>query len=122
MSGSSEKSSRTRRVAIGLAGGIVLVAGIVAIPYPGPGWLIVFAGLTILAQEFTWAQRLNDYARKQYDRWNDWIKRQHWTIRALTLLGTAMIVVLTLWLLNTYGFIDEIFHLGLNWIHSPFAN
>ncbi|AHB41884.1 hypothetical protein RAAC3_TM7C00001G0008 [Candidatus Saccharibacteria bacterium RAAC3_TM7_1] len=117
----TEKSSRTRRIIIGVAGGIVLLAGVVAIPYPGPGWLIVFAGLTILAQEFTWAHRLNVYAREQYDRWNDWIRGQHWSIRVLTLLGTALIVVLTLWLLNTYGLINELFNLGFDWLKSPFV-
>ena len=117
----TEKSSRTRRTIIGIAGGIVLLAGIITIPYPGPGWLIVFAGLTILAQEFTWAHRLNMYARERYDRWNDWIKKQHWTVRAVTLLGTAAVVVMTLWLLNTYGIIDDILHLGQHWLHSPFT-
>src|SRR6478735_4570468 len=43
------------RIAVGVIGTAVLVVGIVTIPYPGPGWLIVFAGLGILGSEFAWA-------------------------------------------------------------------
>ena len=56
------------RIIVGVLGGLVLVAGIIAIPYPGPGWLIVFAGLAILATEFTWARRVLRFARHHYDR------------------------------------------------------
>ncbi|WP_369794636.1 PGPGW domain-containing protein [Kutzneria sp. 744] len=38
-----------------IAGFAVLALGIVLIPYPGPGWLVFFAGLAILATEFTWS-------------------------------------------------------------------
>ena len=40
---------QARKASIGIAGGVVVLLGLVAIPYPGPGWLIVFAGLAILA-------------------------------------------------------------------------
>src|SRR5689334_2287138 len=40
------------RIIIGLLGGLVVLAGLVLIPLPGPGWLIVFAGLGIWAIEF----------------------------------------------------------------------
>jgi uncharacterized protein (TIGR02611 family) len=37
------------RIVVGVVGLIVLGVGILAIPYPGPGWAIVFIGLGILA-------------------------------------------------------------------------
>ena len=46
----------------------MLGVGIVAIPYPGPGWAIIFVGLAILATEFEWAHRLLRYTRERYDR------------------------------------------------------
>lgn len=49
-----------RKIAIALAGGLVLAAGIVMIPLPGPGWLVVVFGLWILSFEFLWAERLFD--------------------------------------------------------------
>jgi uncharacterized protein (TIGR02611 family) len=38
------------------------------IPYPGPGWLVVFAGLALLATEFERAQRVLTFARTHYAR------------------------------------------------------
>lgn len=108
-----------RRLVIGASGGVVLVVGIIAIPYPGPGWLIVFAGLAILATEFAWAQRILDMAKGKYDSWQAWLARQSFVIKATVWTVTAVVVVLTIWLLNGYGLINSWFHLGLNWVQSP---
>lgn len=109
----------TKKVLVGIAGGLVLLVGIVTIPYPGPGWLIVFAGLAILATEFEWAQRLLDRARAKYDAWHDWLKVQPVFVRALVWSMTALVVVVTIWLLNGYGLIDNWLNLGWDWVHSP---
>lgn len=109
----------TKRVGIGILGGIVLVVGIIAIPYPGPGWLIVFAGLGILSTEFDWAKRLLDYARGKYDAWQDWLSAQATWVKVVFWLATFLVVVTTIWLLNGYGIIDAVLHLGLPWVHSP---
>lgn len=108
-----------KRIAVGVAGGIVLIVGIIAIPYPGPGWLIVFAGLAILATEFTWAQRVLDVAKSKYDQWQVWVKRQSTVVKAMIWTLTAVVVVVTIWLLNGYGLINDWFHLGQDWIKSP---
>lgn len=110
---------KARQGIVALVGSIVLLVGIVAIPYPGPGWLIVFAGLAILATEFIWAQRLLDYAKGKYDAWQQWLKDQPRYIQAIFFLVTAVVVVLTLWLLNAYGILNDFFHLGWNWLDSP---
>ena len=78
----------TKRVAIGVAGGVVVLIGIVLIPYPGPGWLIVFAGLAILATEFTFAQRVLDTARARYEQWVAWLKRQATWVQVAVRSGT----------------------------------
>ena len=41
-----------------LAGFTVLVAGILMLVTPGPGWAAIFGGLAILAGEFVWAERV----------------------------------------------------------------
>ena len=46
-----------KRVLVGIVGGLVTVIGVVALIAPGPGWLIIFAGLGILGTEFAWAAR-----------------------------------------------------------------
>lgn len=110
---------RLKRLWIGVAGGVVVVVGLIAIPYPGPGWLIVFAGLAILATEFAWAQHVLDRVRSEYDRWQAWLGRQRLSVRLLAAGLTALLVVATTYLLNFYGLIDTWLHLGLKWLHSP---
>lgn len=113
------KQRRVQKFATGLGGGVVLLVGIVCIPYPGPGWLIVFAGLAILAREFPWAARVLFYARGKYDAWNVWIKKQNIFVKSLTFIGTALVVIVTLWLLNAYGLLNSWFNLGQDWVISP---
>lgn len=109
-----------KRWGITLVGSGLLAVGIVLIPYPGPGWLIVFAGLAVLSKEHEWAHRLLHRGRQRLDSWNRWIARQHIIVRSLTLIATTIITVMTLWLINAYGLIDSWLRLGLPWLHSPF--
>ena len=46
------------RVLVALAGATVIVIGLILVPLPGPGWLIVFVGVAMLGTEFPAAQRL----------------------------------------------------------------
>lgn len=110
---------RSRKLVIGIVGGVVLVVGVVMIPYPGPGWLVVFGGLAILAQEFPWARRALGYGRSKYQAWNDWIKEQSIVVRSLTFIATTVVVVVTVWILNGYGLVNGWFRLGLPWLTSP---
>lgn len=110
-----------KKIGVGIVGGIVLLVGIIAIPYPGPGWLIVFAGLAILSTEFTWAGRALKFARSKYDAWSNWLKRQHMVLRMVVLCLTGVIVLLTLWLVNALGMVNDFFNLPLDWIRSPFV-
>jgi uncharacterized protein (TIGR02611 family) len=63
----AERSSLSR--ALNLVGGWLLVAaGIVLIPLPGPGWLVVGIGLLVLSREVRWARgalvRLERFMRR----------------------------------------------------------
>ncbi len=49
-----------RRVAITVAGGATVAAGVVLLPLPGPGTLVIIAGLSILGREFPRARRAAD--------------------------------------------------------------
>ena len=52
------------RVIIGVLGGGITVAGGIALIGPGPGVLIVLAGLGILATEFAWAGRVMMHTKR----------------------------------------------------------
>jgi uncharacterized protein (TIGR02611 family) len=53
------------RLARMTVGTLVLVAGILLVPLPGPGWLTVAAGLAILAKDVAWAERALDRVRRR---------------------------------------------------------
>jgi uncharacterized protein (TIGR02611 family) len=108
------------RLAVALVGGLVLAVGVVLIPYPGPGWLIVFAGLAILATEFHWARRLLAFLRRRYDAWRGWLRRRHWSVRLLAILFTAAVVLATLWVLGAFSLVGGWFGKHWTWLRSPF--
>ncbi|RVW04006.1 TIGR02611 family protein [Rhodococcus xishaensis] len=107
------------RLGVGVAGAIVLAVGIVAIPYPGPGWLIVFAGLGILASEFAWAHRLLHWVRVRYDRFMAWFAQQSTFVKGLSVLFTTIVVLATLWVLGTFRLIGTWVGLDQPWLESP---
>jgi len=111
---------RTYRVAIAVVGTLVLAAGVIAIPYPGPGWLIVFAGLAILASEFAWAKRVLHFARSKYDAWSAWLGRRTLVVRLTVYALTGLIVLATLWLFNVLYLVAGWVGLGgWTWLQSP---
>lgn len=49
-----------RRMSVAMAGGSTVAVGVLLIPLPGPGTLIILAGLSILGREFPMARRAAD--------------------------------------------------------------
>jgi uncharacterized protein (TIGR02611 family) len=107
------------RVAVAAIGLAVLAVGIVAIPYPGPGWAIAFVGLAILATEFAWARRTLAYTRQRYDKLMAWFRRQGRWVQATGAALTGTIVVATLWLLGAVGWSAGLVGLEHEWLKSP---
>jgi uncharacterized protein (TIGR02611 family) len=86
------------RVVVGLVGCSVVALGLILVPFPGPGWLIVIVGLGILATEFAWAQGLLRKVRHQVAAWTAWISAASWPVRALVALGAGVGVAAALYL------------------------
>lgn len=73
----------TLRIVVGVLGAILVGGGLLLVPLPGPGWLIVFAGLALLATEFAWAAHVLQFGRRTLESWTGWLMRQGWTVRVL---------------------------------------
>jgi hypothetical protein len=52
-----------KTVVVAVLGGLLTLAGIGLLVLPGPGFVLVAAGLAVLATRFTWAKKPLDYAR-----------------------------------------------------------
>lgn len=53
------------RIAVIALGSVVTVAGVGMLVLPGPGIVVVIAGLGILSTEVSWAERLLAYAKRK---------------------------------------------------------
>jgi uncharacterized protein (TIGR02611 family) len=62
---------QVRRVFRVVAGFTLLLAGVVMIVTPGPGWLAIFFGLGLLAAEFVWARRLMERMKRESEKLKD---------------------------------------------------
>ncbi|MBF4635035.1 TIGR02611 family protein [Agreia pratensis] len=64
------------RFAVAVLGVTVAVIGLILVPLPGPGWLIVFLGIAILGTEFPAAHRMGQWLKrvlaKAVSRWKAW--------------------------------------------------
>jgi uncharacterized protein (TIGR02611 family) len=55
----------SKRAAILVIGLALVAGGLAMLVLPGPGILVVIAGLAVLATEFVWAERMLDTAKEQ---------------------------------------------------------
>ncbi|MER5751789.1 TIGR02611 family protein [Streptomyces sp. NPDC002088] len=84
------------QVGVFVLGLAVVVAGIIMLPLPGPGWVVIFGGMAIWATEFVWAQlvlrwtkrKVTEAAQKALD---PKVRRRNIT---LTVIGLAIVAVL----------------------------
>jgi uncharacterized protein (TIGR02611 family) len=60
--------SAARKARVGAAGGVTVVVGIIMLPLPGPGTLVILGGLTMLGREFPKARELADRGWHQVGR------------------------------------------------------
>ena len=60
------------RTTVGILGGGLAILGLLLVPLPGPGWLVVFLGLAVLGTEFHWANRIANSLKRMLDRFWAW--------------------------------------------------
>ncbi|MEX2985007.1 TIGR02611 family protein [Streptomyces sp. C36] len=93
------------QVGVFVVGLAVVVAGIIMLPLPGPGWLVIFGGMAIWATEFVWAQlvlrwtkrKVTEAAQRALD---PKVRRRNIT---LTVLGLLIIAGLAGFYVASYG-------------------
>ncbi|MEV6115562.1 TIGR02611 family protein [Streptomyces sp. NPDC052109] len=84
------------QVGVFVAGLAVVIAGIIMLPLPGPGWVVIFGGMAVWATEFVWAQivlrwtkrKITEAAQRALD---PEVRRRN---IALTVIGLVIVAVL----------------------------
>lgn len=107
------------RLVVGIVGLGILAVGVVALPAPGPGWVIIFIGLGVLATEFEIARRVLIYARRKYQAWVAWLGRQSNPVRLLVSLALLLLVAVCVWLVGAFALVAGWFGLEWSWLQSP---
>jgi len=66
-----------KRIAVTVAGLVLLLAGLAMMVLPGPGILVIIAGLAVLATEYVWAQRMLNYAKRKAEQAKNKVLRRN---------------------------------------------
>lgn len=91
-------SRQAYRLFVALVGIAVVATGVALLALPGPGLLVLFVGLAILASEFHWARRVQRFARDEAVRWAHWVGRQSLWFRVLTGLASGLALAAVVYL------------------------
>ena len=83
------------RVFIGVLGGTITVLGAIALVAPGPGVLILLAGLGILASEFAWASRAVNKTKTMAQTAADKVGIPTW-VKYLIFAGAALFSIIAI--------------------------
>ncbi|THC50863.1 TIGR02611 family protein [Streptomyces sp. A1499] len=90
------------QVGVFIVGLAVVVAGIIMLPLPGPGWLVIFGGMAIWATEFVWAQlvlrwtkrKVTEAAQRALD---PKVRRRNIILTTIGLVIVAVLVAVYVW-------------------------
>jgi putative transmembrane protein PGPGW len=66
-----------KRIAVTIVGFAVLLAGVAMLVLPGPGIVVIIAGLAILATEYVWAERMLAEAKRRAVQAKDVVTRKN---------------------------------------------
>jgi uncharacterized protein (TIGR02611 family) len=88
------------RIFIGVLGGTITVLGAIALVGPGPGILVVLAGLGILATEFAWASRAVAHTKNMAQKASDRAGIPLWAKYLLIALTSAFSILVIIYYLR----------------------
>ncbi|HEU4356290.1 MAG TPA: PGPGW domain-containing protein [Actinomycetota bacterium] len=66
-----------KRIGVTIVGVVLVLGGLVLLVLPGPGVVLLIAGLAVLATEYVWAQRMLNYAKQKATQAKDKVLRRN---------------------------------------------
>jgi hypothetical protein len=91
--GRAGRSFGVRTVVVAVLGGLLTLAGIALVVLPGPGFVLIAAGLAVLATEFEWARKPLDYAKGKAEDGVHEVGRSRWRAALAATCALALVVV-----------------------------
>lgn len=96
------------RTSIATLGAIIIVLGLIIVPLPGPGWLIVLGGVAIISTEFHWARSLLRYAKRWLEKWTRWIMARPLWLRLTVGGGGGLVFAVGVYIILRFTGVPEI--------------
>ena len=87
-----QERGKLYRVGFVIAGALVTLAGVVMIVTPGPAFVLIPAGLAMLAMEFAWAESALEKALVQAEKAQSAAKEADTRQKVLTAVAAALVV------------------------------
>jgi len=113
-------SHRIYKWVVGVVGLLIIAGGVVLLPLPGPGWVIIFVGLAVWASEFEWASRLRNFAIEKIKAWGEWLQPKPWWVKGLVGLATLLLVLAVFYLMflvsGVPSFFPDVVERPLQWV------
>ena len=85
---------------VAVLGGVLTLAGIALLVLPGPGFVLVAAGLAVLATRFSWAQKPLDYAKDKAQQGVEEVAKSPWRAAGAVLAALVLVALGVLALLG----------------------
>jgi hypothetical protein len=82
-----------KTVVVAALGGLLTLAGIALLVLPGPGFVLVAAGLAVLATRFAWAKKPLDYAKDKAEQGIEEVGRSPWRAAGAAIAALVLIVL-----------------------------
>jgi hypothetical protein len=82
-----------KTVVVAVLGGLLTLAGIGLLVLPGPGFVLVAAGLAVLATRFSWARKPLDYAKDKAEQGIEEVGKSPWRAGGAVLAALALVAV-----------------------------
>jgi uncharacterized protein (TIGR02611 family) len=94
-----QQRGKLYRIAFGVIGIMIIVLGVILIPLPGPGWLIVAVGVGMLALEFDRMERLLERILERIEATSERLSNPQKLLLGLLAIAAAggWIAALMLW-------------------------
>jgi len=80
-----------KTVVVAVLGGLLTLAGIGLLVLPGPGFVLVAAGLAVLATRFDWAKKPLDYAKDKAVDGIEEVGKSPWRAAGAALAALALV-------------------------------
>ena len=86
-------NATVKTVVVAVLGGLLTLAGIALLVLPGPGFVLVAAGLAVLATRFSWARKPLDYAKDKAVEGVEEVGKSPWRATGAVLAALALVAV-----------------------------